>query len=357
MGSPSNERVAVTGTALLAIGVCIAAWPEAGAADATEMGEQPTVIVVQGAPGAPEYEPEFARWADLWESAAARGGATVVRIGVGDSESDRDRLEEAIENAAAHETAPLWLVLIGHGTYDGREAKFNLRGPDISAADLAGWIAPLARPVAVLNCSSSSGPFVNRLSGKNRVVVTATRSGDELNYARFGQYLAEAIGNRAADLDKDEQVSLLEAYLWAGARTAEFYSSAARLATEHALLDDNGDGLGTPADWFRGVRATKRAKEGAASDGTRAHQWHLVPSDRERRLPPEVRRRRDELELQMASLRDRKAGMSEDEYYRQLQAVALELARLYRDAGVGVAPPRPAVEAPIPTGHRDSPSR
>ena len=127
----------------------------------------------------------------------------------------------------------------------------------------------------------------------NRIVVTATKSGNEMNFARFGQYLAEAIADPRADLDKDGQVSLLEAFLTASGRVEEYYRTHAQLATEHALLDDNGDRLGTPADWFRGVRATKRAKDGAQLDGLRAHQLHLIPSDREQRhagrLPPAPR--------------------------------------------------------------------
>ncbi|HEY8503795.1 MAG TPA: hypothetical protein VIL46_04390, partial [Gemmataceae bacterium] len=226
----------------------------------------------------------------------------------------------------------LWVVLIGHGTFDGREARFNLSGPDFTARELAGWLEPLKRPVVVINCASASGPFVNHLSGENRVVVTATRSGHELNFAYFGKYIAGAVADPAADLDKDGQVSLLEAYLTAASRVAEFYRSGARLATEHALLDDNGDGLGTPPDWFRGVRAVRRAKEGAAADGTRAHQLHLVPSARERAIPAEVRRKRDALELALAELRGQKEKLEADEYYERVEKLMVELARLYRDA-------------------------
>ncbi len=89
--------------------------------------------------------------------------------------------------------------------------------------ELAEWLAPLKRPVAILDCASASGPFLNRLSGENRVVVTATKSGNELNFARFGQYLAEAITNPRADLDKDGQVSLLEAFLTASKGVDEYY--------------------------------------------------------------------------------------------------------------------------------------
>lgn len=297
-------------------------------------GGRACVIVVVGAEGAPEYGAEFRRWADLWESAAAKGSAECVRIGDGRPAGldDRDRLREALAQRATAGPSPLWVVLIGHGTSDGRESKFNLRGPDVSDAQLAEWLAPASRPLAVIHCGASSGPFINRLSGEGRVVVTATRSGDEQNFARFGQYLAESIADAAADLDKDGQVSLLEAFLAASKRVDEFYRTGSRLVTEHALLDDNGDGLGTPADWFRGVRATKRARDGASPDGLRAHQFHLVPSDRERGLTPGLLGRRDRIELAVAALRERKGELAEDEYYERLEALMLELARLYREA-------------------------
>lgn len=296
--------------------------------------DRPTVLVVVGAEGTPEYGAEFRRWADLWVAAASKGQAEMIRIGdaTGEGPSDRDRLRDALAAKASGGSGALWLVLIGHGTFDGREAKFNLRGPDISEVDLAGWLDPIEAPVAVLDGSSASGPFLARLSAKGRVVVTATRTGNEQNFARLGQYLAEAIADPGADLDKDGQVSLLEAFLKAGSRVEEFYKSRSRLATEHALIDDNGDRLGTPADWFRGVRATKRAKDGAELDGLRAHQFHLILGDRERTLSPAARQRRDQLEQSAAALRAEKAALPEDEYYRRLEAIMVELARLYRDA-------------------------
>ncbi|MDB5297815.1 MAG: hypothetical protein JWO31_3798, partial [Phycisphaerales bacterium] len=229
----------------------------------------------------------------------------------------------------AASAGPLWLVLIGHGTFDGREAKFNLRGPDVSAAELADWLKPCRRPLAVIDCASASAPFLNALSGPGRVVVTATGSGGENQFAHFGAYLSAAVGDPAADLDKDGQTSLLEAFLAAAHGTEAFYKDAGRLATEHALLDDTGDRLGTPAGWFKNVRATKSAKNGAEPDGRRAHQWHLVPTEAERALPADVRAKRDALELRVAALRDRKAAMPDAEYYGQLDALLLELAKAY----------------------------
>lgn len=299
--------------------------------------DRPEVLIVVGAPGTPEYGEMFEEWADRWEAAAAKGLADSRRLG--DEEDDttpRDQLQEYLaEQASAANEHPLWIVLIGHGTYDGREARFNLAGPDMTAVEFAEWVKPLQRPVVVINCASASAPFLNQVSGENRVIVTATRSGHELNFARFGQYLSEAISDPAADLDKDEQVSLLEAYLTASSRTAEFYRVESRLATEHSLLDDNGDQKGTPAEWFRGVRAVERAADGAQPDGTRAHQLHLIPSERERSIPAEVRQRRDELELTLAELREQKATLPEDEYYDRVEAIMLELARMYQQLEAG----------------------
>ena len=169
---------------------------------------------------------------------------------------------------------------------------------------------------------------MSALAAPGRVVITATRSGYELNATRFGNYLARAVADPAADLDKDGQTSLLEAYLWAARQTQQFYKEQGRMMTEHALLDDNGDGLGTPAEWFRGTRAVKSAAGGKAIDGVRAHQVFLVPGDAERQLPADARARRDELEHNLSALRLRKTEIKEDDYYRQLEIILLEMARL-----------------------------
>jgi hypothetical protein len=302
--------------------------------------DRPTVLIVVGAAGLPEYGGRFRDWANRWQAAAKTASAESIAIGLDDdtgrSTTDRDRLRSSFaEQASASKSEspsrePLWIVLIGHGTFDGKEAKFNLRGPDVSDRELADWLASIKRPLVVIDCASASGPFLNRLSGPNRVIVTATRSGDEQNFAHFGGYLADSIADDRADLDKDGQVSLLEAFLSASGRTAEWYRSKSRLATEHALIDDNGDHLGTPADWFRGVRAIRRAKDGASADGLRAHQIHLIPNAQERALSPQIRAKRDALEQSIATLRDKKAKLAEGDYYARLESLMVELARLYK---------------------------
>jgi hypothetical protein len=137
--------------------------------------------------------------------------------------------------------------------------------------------------------------------------------------------------NKKIDLDKDGQTSLLEAYLAASASVAEFYKQESRLATEHALLDDNGDGLGTPADWFRGYRAVRTAKDGAQPDGLRANQFVLIRHGSEAAMPAAVRERRDKLEREVAALRQIKTTLAEDDYYDRLEPLMAELGRLYRD--------------------------
>ena len=312
----------------------LAAPAERPAAPSTD---RTTVIVVVGIAGSEEYGSLFSDEVLRWEQVSARAGAKFLAIGrnAAGPASDRDRIRQSLEAEPKGGLGKLWLVLIGHGTFDGTEAKFNLRGPDVSATDLAVWLRPFHRPLAVVDTASASAPFLAKLSGPGRVIITATRSGDEQNYARFGQYFIEALADPLSDLDKDGEVSLLEAFLSASARVAEFYKTEGRLATEHPLIDDNGDGLGTQPDWFEGVRAVKKARDGASVDGPLAHQFVLVPSAAEQKLPPEVRAQRDRLELAVARLREGKAGLAEDDYYARLEALLLQLARLYPQPPAG----------------------
>ncbi len=295
-----------------------------------EGSAQATVLIVVGAGGEEEYAEQFAKWAGLWQQACIRGGAKAVTIGK-DAGGTNALLEfkSAIAKEQHETSAELWVVLLGHGTFDGKEAKFNLRGNDLTISELAEWLQPVQRPLAVIDTSSASGPLLKALSHRGRVIITATRSGYEQNYAHFGQYISEAIADPNADLDKDGQTSLLEAFLSASQRVKEFYETEGRLVTEHALIDDNGDGFGTPSDWFKGIRAVKKSKEGASSDGLRAHQLHLVRSEAERALSPEIRAQRDELELAIAKLREAKSDMEEKDYYVALEKLLLKIARLY----------------------------
>jgi hypothetical protein len=298
--------------------------------------ESQTIAVVIGAAGAPEYEEAFRTWADRWRQAAEMGSAVHVEIGRAESpdQNDRERLKQFLADLHEPSNEPLWLVFIGHGTYYREVAKFNLRGPDLAADDLAAWLDPIERPLIVVNCASSSGPYLNKLSGPKRIIITATKSGAEQNYARFGDYLSTAITDSVADLDHDERVSLLEAFLTAAGEVSKFYERESRLATEHALLDDNGDSLGTPANFFRGIRPTRAPRGEAKIDGSRAARVGLISSAGQRNFSAEQLAERDRLEDAIEQLRAAKSDMNEDAYYEQLEPLMVELARLHDAAGL-----------------------
>lgn len=304
------------------------------AADSSFRTNTPSLILLVGSPGEPEFSTNFVRQAELWQKAAERGGARHRTIGLetnGPSD-DLTLFRQALDTEAKEGTAELWVVLIGHGTFDGREARFNLRGPDFSATEVGEWLKPFRRPLVFINTASASAPFLKPVSATNRVVIVATRSGFEQNYTRFGRFLAQSLQDLEGDLDQDGQTSILEAFLRASHQVEDYYKTEGRLATEHPLIDDTGDGQGTPADWFRGTRATKKSQTGAPVDGARARQRHLVPSAEDAALSSEVRARRDALELDLEALRERRAALKEDEYYSKLEIILMELAKLRHQA-------------------------
>jgi hypothetical protein len=320
----------------LLLGLTVSADPVSTAGTTPPGGadDLPRVWVVVGAEGESEFGVRFRSQAAHWTNACFKAGVECRVLGVADpgAESDRDQLHRMIQAEPTNGIVPLWIVLIGHGTWDGHEAKFNLRGPDLSASELAQWLKPNSRPLAVINTAAASAPWIPALTGPRRVVITATRSGDEQNATRLGDALAEAIADPSGDLDQDGQTSLLEAFLKASARTAEWYQTSGRLATEHALIDDNGDGMGTPAAWFRGTRATRTAADGARLDGSVARQFVLLRSPLEQKMTATQRTRRDAVELELSRLRERRPASPNDAYYRKVEALALELARLQPQA-------------------------
>ena len=300
---------------------------------------RPSIIVVTGAPGTEDYGQAFEEWKGKWKDAAEQSDTSFQQVERPGKGNAHKALEDILAKEERKGPDPLWLVFIGHGTFDGKRAKFNLHGPDLEASELAGWLKDFERPLVIINCSSSSAPFLKALSGNGRIVITATRSGFEQNFCRLGGFLASAIGDLSADLDKDGQVSLLEAWLIAGRRTATFYKDAGRLATEHSLLDDNGDAKGTQTDWFRGLQVTKKsAEEDLVPDGLRAHQVHFIPSVEERKLTPGERAKRNSLELEMARLRAKKSTFTEEVYYGHLEKLLIEMGRIYFPEGSSLTP-------------------
>jgi hypothetical protein len=286
--------------------------------------EKRALLIIVGEPGNALYQDEFRKQAKVWQDLAAKAKMDANTIGLGDESADGDRpsLEKAI-GALPKTGGDLWLVWIGHGTFDGRSAKFNLRGPDIEATSIAELLKPFQRRLIVLNLFSASGPFVAPLAGKDRVIVSANRGG-ERNYSRLGEKLADSLNSADADLDLDGSLSLLEAVLHASAATKAFYDDAQRVVSEHAVIDDNGDGSGTGTDKFKGLRA-----DGATSDGALAREIHFL-GDSADPLAPEARKERTKLEAEIEALRRRKKDLKEDDYYAELETLMRRMAKLYR---------------------------
>lgn len=336
--------VAVAGVVLVIARPLFAQTPAAPADPPVLVGESPVaegasltaksarrLLVIVGAAGEERYGAMFAEWCDKWLSQAAEAGLIGESIsGMVDDKSPRDQLITKLGEFAADETLEeAWIVLIGHGTFDGKVARFNLIGPDMTDAEFFNLIRDRKKLTVVINCTSSSSPFITANNNPGCLVVTATRDGFEENFCHFGKYFVDAVMDPVNDLDKDRQVSLLEAFIAAGKATSAFYATEKRLATEHALIDDNGDRLGTPAEWFKGIRLSVEVKDQKAADGMKANQVFFNPGKIERQLSVEQRAERDRLEAEIESLRERKNRMDEDDYYRQLESILVRLAKLY----------------------------
>jgi hypothetical protein len=215
----------------------------------------------------------------------------------------------------------LFVFLIGHGSFDGKEAKFNLVGPDLSASDYNELLSALpTRRIVVFNMSSASGEFVKPLSAKGRIVVTATRNGQETNATRFTGFFIAALNATDGDTDQDGHTSVLEAFVYTNRLTEEFYKRAGRLATEHALLDDNGDGVG---------REKAEAGEGLLARATYLDSLS-VDEAAATAATGKLLKERARLEGEIEQLIARKGNMPEAEYEASLERLFIELAKVNR---------------------------
>jgi hypothetical protein len=212
------------------------------------------------------------------------------------------------------------LLLIGHGTsLDGEDAKFNLVGPDLSATEWADLIRPLAGRVVLVNTTSASFPFLRKIAGKGRIVLTATDSSAQQFETIFPEFFVNAFSDPAADVDKNGRVSVWEAFSYASAAVQQAFQQKGQLPTERPLLDDTGAGIG-------------REAQTPGPDGAMAKVTYLQP-DAAVALPSDTAlaglvRRRSELEAQIEELRARKDSMPVDQYEAELERLAVELARI-----------------------------
>ena len=281
-------------------------------------------VTVAGLGGEPDYEQRFTAMAkDLDKVFKASSSDAHVYTLMG-SNATRARMTEVL-TTVAHEAKPqddFVLILIGHGSFDGAAYKFNLPGPDISAEELATLCDRIpSRRQLIVNTTSSSGGSIPALEKPGRAVVAATKSGTEKNATVFARYWVEALQDPTADTDKNQAISALEAFDYADRKTADFYTSQKRLATEHPVFEDTGKGEPVRAastDGGEGLLLTSMAvvRIGAAQQAT---------NDPAKRA---LFDKKEELEQKIDVLKYQKAAMDPDEYKQQLTQALVDLARV-----------------------------
>lgn len=297
--------------------------------------QQTHLVVISGASGAGEFRERFHQW-----------GLTVVRAAVDkhgldpadviwlaerpemdpliDGPSRRENIETALGELSgrAGPGDAVMIVLIGHGTSSGGESRFNVPGRDLSATDFAFLVERFGtRNVVFVNTASASGAFISEISGPNRTVITATRSPREGNATRFAGFFADAFAGEVADTDKDERVSVLEAFAYARREVERSFEEEGLLATEHALLDDNGDGVGSGFE-------DEGDLDGALARTVFLSRGGGRVTDAEIAADPELAalyRQRQELEEQIAALTALRDTMEAEQYEAELEGLLVEL--------------------------------
>jgi hypothetical protein len=314
-------------------------WLAALAAPAAAQGRTHAVIIV-GLGGSEEYRESFhAEASKIYRALVDAHGipeGDVTYLGER-VETDPGMISDrstranvlAVLGGIAQRAGPmdrLFVVMIGHGTSGNGEVQFNLPGPDLTPADfLEGLAAFPTQTLALVHTGSASGGFVAPLSGPNRILLAATRSERQLNATEFGQFFADAVAGEDADLDKDERVSLLEAYLYTRREVERFYEDENELLTETAVLDDNGDGTLSHDAGLAGPDGPLAATFLLGGISGTAGQ---VPDD------PELARlyeERAEIQARIDEVRALRDSMEEDRYLDTLEPLLVELALKTRE--------------------------
>ena len=298
------------------------------------------ILLISGLGGDPEYTEAFHSWLSRFADAATeKYGVPAERITYLSEKTELDptriRARSTADNirmafveigAAMARDDELVVLLAGHGTFRGGQARFNIPGPDLSPADMDDLLDGLGqRRITFVNTATASGAFVEALSAPGRTIITATRSGREQNMTRFGLHFVDAFADEGADIDKDERVSMLEAFGYALAEVEREYEGDNQLLTEHAMLDDNGDGEGSrELDEPEGDGALARVvflrSLGGAAGGEA--------------VSPALRalvREKAEIEGRIADLRRVKAQLPLERYEDELEELLVELALKNRE--------------------------
>jgi len=285
-------------------------------------------LVVEGAPGEATYAVQHAAWREklaktLRELYRIPEPQLVVLTGSGPQPATAGAVRAALGrfSGAMRPGDVALIVLIGHGTFDGQDAKFNLVGPDLSAADWKALVDTLPGEVVFVNTASASSPFIAALAGPKRVVISATAIPAQRFHTIFAEYFIDGLAESEADIDRNGRRSVFEAFAYASLRVRQHYEQRGQLATERALLDDDGDGKG-------------REAAGEGKDGERASLAYLDADRAAIVTDPELLRlmqRRDALLLEIDELKKRRLMMPTVEYDTLLETLLIDLALVSRD--------------------------
>ena len=300
------------------------------------------LLIVVGLAGDPEHGKTFHKWGTTMAEASERLGVPKERLVYlvdqpmeGDAavsgRATRDEIGKALDGFAkqAGPEDVVFIMLIGHGSFDGRESKFNLPGPDMAAADFNLLLKRLpTKQVVLVNATSASGPFIDGLSAPGRTIVTATRSGAEHFTTLFGGFFIDALTSEAADADKNKRVSVLEAFKFAKTEVARAYEREGLLATEHALLDDDGDKEGSADPSNTGNDPKNKDGKVAAVLSLGVAGDDGLPSDPKLRALHVERR---DLERRVESLRLLKESMDPAKYSAELEKLVTAIALKTRE--------------------------
>ncbi|HZP47125.1 MAG TPA: hypothetical protein VFB07_01225 [Vicinamibacterales bacterium] len=287
-------------------------------------------LVVTGASGGEAYAKKYDGWRqsfvdtlrDTFGYAQDHVIVLAEREGNGVQKSTRENVQRAVADLRRRLTRDdqLIVLLIGHGTsMDGEEAKFNLVGPDLSASEWTELLRPLPGRLVFVNTSSASFPFLRKLAGKGRIVLTATDSSAQQFETIFPEFFLKALTDTAADLDKNGRVSIWEAFTYASDAVQRAFQEKGQLPTERPLLDDTGAGIG-------------REARNPGPDGAVAKITYLQP-DAPVAVPSnaalaDLFKRRAELEAEVEALKARKDTMPADQYDAELERLLIEIARV-----------------------------
>jgi hypothetical protein len=279
-------------------------------------------VTISGLGGEPDYDQRFKMWTEDIDSSLRKSGGDATQAMLEAPTRDAVRAKLAEIGKQAKPGDGLVVMLIGHGSFDGLEYKFNLPGPDITATELAALLdkVPSTRQL-VVNMTSCSGGSIEFLRKVNRVVITATKTGTEKNATVFARYWAEALRDPAADTDKNESVSALEAFHFAQRKTTEFFETQKRLATEHSVIEDTGKGEG---------ERTPSPENGV---GKLAALFPVVrlganaAAARDPAMRP-LLEKKEQIEQAIDKLKYDKAAVDPADYKKQLTQLLLELAKI-----------------------------